>query len=115
MTDEGETGYCYCSCARALRDLRGRHARPDPPSIPIGPGLTEDKPQSKLWYTDNADRTVTWWGILGFVGDATAAPGVYFYKLENGVLVRQAFPDALVDVNIEARADVLWNGPTSLR
>lgn len=23
-----------------------------PPSIPIGPGVTEDKPQSKLWYTD---------------------------------------------------------------
>ena len=42
--------------------------RSDPPSIPIGPGLTEDKPQSKLWYTDNADGTVTWWGILGFVG-----------------------------------------------
>jgi hypothetical protein len=84
------------------------HAQP-PPSIPIGPGLTEDKPQSKLWYTDNADRTVTWWGILGFVGDANAAPGVYFYKLENGVLVRQTFPDALVDENIEARADVLWN------
>src|SRR4029434_165032 len=82
-----------------------------PPSIPIGPGLTEDKPQSKLWYTDNADRTVTWWGILGFVGDATAAPGVYFYKLEHGVLVRQTFPGAhLVEVDIDARADVLWNG-----
>src|SRR4029450_11067921 len=81
-----------------------------PPSIPIGPGLTEDKPQSKLWYIDNADRTVTWWGILGFVGDATAAPGVYFYKLEHGVLVRQSFPGAhLVGVDIDARADVLWN------
>ena len=80
MTDEGETGYCYCSCTMALRGVRGCHARPAPPSIPIGPGLTEDKPQSKLWYTDNADRTVTWWGILGFVGDANAAPGVYFYN-----------------------------------
>jgi hypothetical protein len=82
-----------------------------PPSIPIGPGLTEDKPQSKLWYTDNAYGTVTWWGILGFVGDTNAAPGVYFYKLENGVLVRQTFPGAhLVGVDIDARADVLWNG-----
>jgi hypothetical protein len=85
------------------------HAK-TPRSIPIGPGLTEDKPQSKLWYTDNDDGTVTWWGILGFVGDDNAAPGVYFYKLKNGVLVKQDFPDALVDENIEARADVLWNG-----
>ena len=86
------------------------HAQ-SPPSIPIGPGLTADKPQSKLWYTNNANGTVTWWGILGFVGDANAAPGVYFYKLEHGVLVRQTFPGAhLVGVDIEARADVLWNG-----
>src|SRR4029434_8273686 len=96
--------WLFVVCAAAT------HAQP-PPSIPIGPGLTEDKPQSKLWYTDNADRTVTWWGILGFVGDATAAPGVYFYKLEHGVLVRQTFPGAhLVGVDIDARADVLWNG-----
>ena len=81
-----------------------------PPSIPIGPGLTEDKPQSKLWYTDNADDTVTWWGILGFVGDKKDPAGVYFYKLEDGVLVRQTFPGAhLVGVDIDARADVLWN------
>ena len=39
------------------------HAQP-PPSIPIGPGLTEDKPQSKLWYTGKANQTATWWGIL---------------------------------------------------
>jgi hypothetical protein len=93
----------------ALVCAAATHAK-TPRSIPIGPGLTEDKPQSKLWYTDNDDDTVTWWGILGFVGDANAAPGVYFYKLKNGVLVRQTFPDALVDENIEARADVLWNG-----
>lgn len=86
------------------------HAKP-PRSIPIGPGLTEDKPQSKLWYTDNADDTVTWWGILGFVGDKKAPAGVYFYKLEDGVLVRQTFPDAQLEgVDIDARADVLWNG-----
>jgi len=85
------------------------HAK-TPRSIPIGPGLTEDKPQSKLWYTDNDDGTVTWWGILGFVGKKNVPAGVYFYKLEDGVLVRQTFRDALVDENIEARADVLWNG-----
>ena len=46
------------------------------------------------------------WALWGY-GDA---PGVYFYKLENGVLVRQTFPGAhLVEVDIDARADVLWN------
>src|SRR4029453_9524646 len=95
--------WLFVVCAAATRAQT-------PPSIPIGPGLTEDKPHSKLWETDNADRTVTWWGILGFVGDANAAPGVYFYKLENGVLVRQTFPGAhLVGVDIYARGDVLWN------
>src|SRR5688572_29077633 len=94
--------WLFVVCAAAT------HAQPPPP-IPIGPGLTEDKPQSKLWSTGNDNGTVTWWGILGFVGDANAARRVYFYKPGHGVLVGQNFPHALVDENIEARADVLWN------
>src|SRR4029453_16504165 len=95
--------WLFVVCAAATRAQT-------PPSIPIGPGLTEDKPHSKLWETDNGHRSISWWGILGFVGDANAAPGVYFYKLEHDVLVRQTFPGAhLVGVDIDARADVLWN------
>jgi hypothetical protein len=69
-------------------------------SFPIGSGgQTQDKPQSKLWF--NAG---TWWAIMS---DGT---DVYFYKLANGLFVKQTFPDAMVDAENAARADVLWDG-----
>ncbi len=68
--------------------------------LPIGTsGKTEDKPQSKLWYNDSS-----WWGIL------PSGSGLYFYRMQDGVFVKQTFSNALVDAKNSARADVLWNG-----
>jgi hypothetical protein len=78
-------------------------------TFPIGSGTTEDKPQSKLWYHDGS-----WWGILPY--DNPSDPqnaqkkGLNFYRLENGVFVRQSFAAALVGTSNGKRADVLWNG-----
>jgi hypothetical protein len=86
-------------CASAVRaiDYQG--------TFPMGTSPTEDKPQSKPWYTNDGP---TWWGIFG---DGT---GSFFYKLViNGAtssFVKQTVTDALVDASPSARADVLWNG-----
>jgi hypothetical protein len=69
-------------------------------SFTIGSGRTDDKPQSKLWFNDG-----TWWAILGDGAD------IYFFRLTNGVFVKQTFPNAMVDTSISARADVLWTDP----
>ena len=86
-----------------------------PPSIPIGLGQTGEKPESKLWYTDDGP---TWWAILGDGASTAGGDGVagdiYFYKLVNDALVKQSFTDALVDTNISARADVLWDADESV-
>ncbi len=97
-------------CASTARAVDG--------SFDIGASLTEDKPQSKLWYTVHPTTgAVTWWAILG---DGTT--GIWFYKLVvNGAtssFVKQTFPDgpdagagddAQVDTVVSGRADVLWN------
>lgn len=65
----------------------------------IGTGRTDDKPQSKLWYHDGV-----WWGIFPDGG------GIYFYRIMQDSLVKQTFPDAMVDDRNSARADVLSHG-----
>ena len=65
-------------------------------SIPIGTGTTEDKPQSKLWFHDG-----DWWAIMpdGF--------HLYFYRMIDGIFVKQTSASAMVDIKNGARADVL--------
>jgi hypothetical protein len=74
-------------------------------TLPMDISLTDDKPQSKLWYTDDGP---TWWGIFG---DGTS---LFFYKLvisgSTSSFVKQTFPDALVHTDPLGRADVLWDG-----
>jgi hypothetical protein len=60
---------------------------------------TDHKPQSKLWFNDG-----TWWAVF------SDAAGQRIWKLENGALVKQTFPDAVVDSRTTSRCDALWDG-----
>lgn len=61
---------------------------------------TEDRPQSKLWYTDG-----TWWGVL--LAETTNAFHIHRLDADS-----QAWIDTgtLIDDRIAARADALWDG-----
>src|SRR5262245_53656390 len=80
------------SLASGAPDLSG--------SFAMGNGGTDTKMQSKVWFNDGA-----WWAMA-----ASGSSGTWMWKLENGSLVRQTFPDAQADPSASARADVLWDG-----
>ncbi|SFK92042.1 fibronectin type III domain-containing protein [Geodermatophilus ruber] len=67
------------------------------PAYPVaGPSPTEDKPQSKLWFTDGS-----WWALM------RTSAGITIHRL-----VDHAWQDTgtLVDERIASTGDALWEG-----
>ena len=111
-----KAGSYYHSRAWAIGCVRLHSARPDSPIYPywLRPDWGRNRNPNSGTRMTVPPGGPSWVMAPARLG-AMAGWGISIsYKLVNDALVKQSFTDALVDTNISARADVLWDADESV-